>query len=155
MTCLHQAAFGGHLPIVEVFIELELNPFEIENVVSRSCCVSMTVVFVDRRAKHQEILLPGTATEEWPTVSSSTKVCLPLSCSLHPSSSLNSRLPSQLRHVLRLVHPRLRPVQASSSSRPPRRRPSPTAAECERRTSGGGGRAVEEPRSEGVERGGK
>mgnify|MGYP006979935273 CR=1 FL=1 len=35
--------------MVEVFIELELNPFELD-MVSSSCCVSMTVVFVDRMA---------------------------------------------------------------------------------------------------------
>ena len=36
----------------------------------------MTVVFVDRLVKHQEILLLKTTIKKWPTVSSSTKVCL-------------------------------------------------------------------------------
>ena len=43
----HEAAGEGHLPIVEVFIELELSPFFMTEV-SNGCCVSMTVVFVDR-----------------------------------------------------------------------------------------------------------
>ena len=43
------------MQLLEVFIELEMNPFELG--VSSSCCVSMTVVFADRIATHQEILL--------------------------------------------------------------------------------------------------
>ena len=45
------AASEGHLLIVEVFIGLELNPFE-EDEVSSNCCVSMTAVFVDSLAEH-------------------------------------------------------------------------------------------------------
>ena len=58
---------------MEVFIELELNPFD-KDKVSSSCCVSMTVVFVDRLAEHQENWLFKEANKQWPTVSSSTKV---------------------------------------------------------------------------------
>ena len=50
---MHFVADEGYLPIVEVLIELELNPFE-KDIVSSSCCVSMMVVFVNRRAKRQE-----------------------------------------------------------------------------------------------------
>ena len=58
---------------MEVFIGLELNPFE-GNEVSSSCCVSMTVVFVDSMVTHQEIGLLKTTIKKSPTVSSSTKV---------------------------------------------------------------------------------
>ena len=53
-TAFHMAASGDFLPIVEVLIELELNPFDHDKV-SRSCCVSMTVVCVDSGIKRQEI----------------------------------------------------------------------------------------------------
>jgi len=59
---------------VEVLIELELNPFEVDDV-SSSCCVSMTVVFVDSMKEHQESWLFRRTIKKWPTVSSSMKVC--------------------------------------------------------------------------------
>ena len=70
----HYEVCEGNILIVEVFIELELNPFE-KDIVSSSCCVSMTVVFVDSKVKQQETRLLRTTTKKWPTVSSSTKVC--------------------------------------------------------------------------------
>ena len=59
---------------MDIFIELELNPFE-QDFVSSSCCVSMTVVFVDRGAKQLKISpVRGRTIKKWSTVSSSTKV---------------------------------------------------------------------------------
>ena len=58
---------------MDFFIRLELNPFE-KDYVSSNCCVSMTVVFVDRVVEHRESGLLSTTIKKWPTVSSSTKV---------------------------------------------------------------------------------
>ena len=88
---------------MEVLIGLELNPFE-EDEVSSSCCVIMTVLFVDRRGEHQERWLLRRAIKKWPTFSSSTKVCylsLVLFTLLLPNSLLCQQARSRQRSWLR------------------------------------------------------